>query len=54
MRYLVLCMFAIFALSCQTDATKKEASDFFLRGNAKFKEKELQFMDKPPMLFLLS
>ena len=40
MRYLVLCMFAIFAVSCQSDATKKEASDFFLRGNAKFKEKE--------------
>ena len=40
MRYLVLCMFAILAVSCQSDTSKKEASDFFLRGNAKLKEKE--------------
>ena len=40
MRYLFLCMFAILVVSCQSDTSKKEASDFFLRGNAKFKEKE--------------
>lgn len=40
MRYLVLCMFAILTVSCQSDTSKKEASDFFLRGNAKYKEKE--------------
>jgi tetratricopeptide (TPR) repeat protein len=33
-------MFAILVVSCQSDTSKKEASDFFLRGNAKFKEKE--------------
>ena len=41
MRYLVVCMFAILLVSaCQSDTSKKEASDFFLRGNVKFKEKE--------------
>lgn len=40
MRYLFICMFAILVFSCQSDTSKKEASNFFLRGNTKFKEKE--------------
>lgn len=38
-RYFVLLM-SIFFTSCQTDGDKREATEFFLRGNIKFKDKE--------------
>jgi tetratricopeptide (TPR) repeat protein len=38
-RYLILLLCILFT-ACQTDGDKKEATNFFLRGNAKFKEKE--------------
>lgn len=38
-KYLPLLLCILF-LSCQTDGDKHEATDFFLRGNNKYKEKE--------------
>jgi tetratricopeptide (TPR) repeat protein len=42
MKYLVLLFASLFLINCSTttDDEKRESSDFFLRGNAKWKEKE--------------
>jgi len=39
MRYLTLALSILF-IACQSDGDKREATEFFLRGNNKFKEKE--------------
>ena len=38
-RYFILLLSILFT-ACQSDGDKREATDFFLRGNTKFKEKE--------------
>jgi tetratricopeptide (TPR) repeat protein len=42
MKYLILLFASLFLINCSTttDDEKRESSDFFLRGNAKWKEKE--------------
>lgn len=39
LRYLVLLLSVLF-VACNSDGDKREATNFFLRGNAKYKEKE--------------
>jgi tetratricopeptide (TPR) repeat protein len=38
-RYFILLLSILFT-ACQTDSDKQEATNFFLRGNTKYKEKE--------------